>query len=412
MRRRLEALLLTALLAPTILTPALLAQATLRVGPGGYSQIREALAVAASGDTILVAPGTYAHFEVPLPVVLRAEIPGTVFVQYDPSYAAPGCLLDPNCAIGEGASRFAAPFGTVVHVRGIRFLPTTTVTLAGVLVRHRVAVRSGRVTFDECVIEARGAVALAVSDAIVHLQSTDVRSLGSAPAAAGFTLQRGLATAVGGVFAGGDASAGLVGGPGLELDTAWFYGSFVEVRGGSHSAAGQAAPALRFANVYQVQFADSWLIAGTSAGGDACAVVGTGNLRVARTPFVTTASGCSTYVHAVVLGISRSRPLELGQPFAVGATHDPGRPVAFFASTALATVDLYGIEQRVLVDPSRAVQIGFAVTDGSHSCSIQGAVPNDAALRGLEFWCVAVSTFGPGFPLPFVMITPPVGGVL
>lgn len=412
MTRRREVSLLVALLVPAVLAPALLAQGTHRVGPSGYAQIREALAVAAPGDTILVEPGTYAHFEVQRPVVLRAETPGTVFVQYDPVYAAPGCLADPVCAASEGATRFMLLLGEVAHVRGIQFLPSTTVTASGVVVRHRVEAIGGRVTFDDCTIEARGAVAFAVIDSIAHLQDVDVRSYGDATVASGCTVLRGVITAVGGAIVGGDAIAGQIAAPGLELDTAWCYASFVEVRGGSHSARGYPAPALRITNVYQVQFADSRLVAGTSAGHSVCAVIGNGNLRAARTPFVTSATGCNAYVPFQVLGTARSQPLALGQRFAVGAQHDRGMPVAFYASPALATVQMAGIEQPLFVDPSRAVQIGFAFTDGSFSCGVEGTVPNDPSLRGLEFWVVAVSPFGSSFPLPWLMVTSPVGGVL
>lgn len=389
-----------------------LAQTTLVVGPSGLPQIRDALAMATAGDTILVEPGTYAHFEVTIPVRLRAATPGTVFVHYDPAYAANGCLSDPVCTAAEGATRFAPPFATVVHVRGFRFLPTVIQAPSGSFVRHRVEVRGGRVTFDECAIETSGTVALAITDAIVHMMDTDVQSFGASSVAAGCTVLRGVATAVGGTIAGGDAIAGQVGGPGLDLESAWFYGSLVEVRGGSHFAHGYPAPAVRFSNVYQVQLADSWLFAGTSSRGDACAVVGNGNLRTARTSFITTATGCSTYADRNVVGIARSQPLQIGQPFAVGAQHDRGLPVAFYASPALGTANLPGIEQPVFVEPASAVQIGFAFTDGSYSCSIQGTVPNDPLLQGLSFWVVAVSTYGPGFPLPWLMVTPPVGGVL
>ena len=74
------------------------------------------------------------------------------------------------------------------------------------------------------------------TNAIVHLMDTDVQSFGASSVAAGCTVLRGVATAVGGTIAGGDAIAGQVGGPGLDLESAWFYGSLVEVRGGSHFA--------------------------------------------------------------------------------------------------------------------------------------------------------------------------------
>lgn len=61
------------LLFLTLAWPAALdAQATHLVGPGGFAQIRDALAIAAPGDLILVQPGTYSQFFVQRGVTIRA----------------------------------------------------------------------------------------------------------------------------------------------------------------------------------------------------------------------------------------------------------------------------------------------------------------------------------------------------
>ncbi|MCB9878804.1 MAG: hypothetical protein H6835_14510 [Planctomycetes bacterium] len=56
---------------------AVCAQSTLVVGPGGFAQIRDAVAVAAPGDVVVMQPGVYAHFTAQVACTIRAAVPGT-----------------------------------------------------------------------------------------------------------------------------------------------------------------------------------------------------------------------------------------------------------------------------------------------------------------------------------------------
>lgn len=82
------------------------AQSTHLVGPGGYAQVSDALAVAAPGDFIHVSPGTYAPFTVTFGCTIRGLVPGGVQVQD---------------LTGVAAVTIAAPASQVVHLAGLDF---------------------------------------------------------------------------------------------------------------------------------------------------------------------------------------------------------------------------------------------------------------------------------------------------
>src|SRR5688572_32587777 len=98
-----------ALLVVVLAAPFVSAQATHVVGPGGFAQIRSALAVAQAGDAIEVQPGTYAQFDCSVGVTIRA-VAQPVTIAYDPTFA-PGCAATWACQQNEGATRFAIPAG-------------------------------------------------------------------------------------------------------------------------------------------------------------------------------------------------------------------------------------------------------------------------------------------------------------
>lgn len=65
-------------IAALVLPSALAAQVTLDVGPGGYAQIADAVAVAQPGDLIVVANGSYLPFHLPIGVTIVAPDGATV----------------------------------------------------------------------------------------------------------------------------------------------------------------------------------------------------------------------------------------------------------------------------------------------------------------------------------------------
>jgi len=108
------------------------AQAIHVVGPGGFPQINDALAVAQPGDTIRVLSGGYLPFTV------------TVGVRI---VAAGGVSIVPStlCSCGQ-PTRLSPPNGQTAYVAGLTFIPHFSTSLN----YQTVVVTSGQVVFDGC----------------------------------------------------------------------------------------------------------------------------------------------------------------------------------------------------------------------------------------------------------------------
>ncbi len=383
------------------------AQTTRVVGPSGFAQIRDALLVSQPGDTVLVQPGTYAHFDVTIPVTVRAAQPGTVDVAYDPAIAGPGCLNFSLCAAFQGPTRIGPPAGTTAHLVGLRFQPNTVPAVGGIVVRHRVVVTSGRVVFDQCEMRATGATPLFVQNAEAHLLGCVVEGLGPFDQTHGCVLQSASMTAVSTSFVGGSAAgAGLQAGVGIVLTQSRLHASAILSRGGDHAFGGTGGAALSCDGASQFDVSDSAFVAGL--GGSPCLMTGSGvaGSRAARSQ-VGQGPFCSVPIAADVTGASRPMPIVLGVPFTVAATTGPFFPVAFFVAPRLGSAVVANVRERVSLDLGSTFEAGVLVADAAGSAVATWNVPNDPQLVGFQLWVQALS----GAASPF-SLSPLVGSIV
>ncbi len=396
-----------AALAAYLLAGAASAQTTRVVGPAGFAQIRDALLASQPGDTVLVQPGTYAHFDLTIPVTVRAVTPGTVDVAYDPAIAGPGCLNFSLCAAFQGPTRLSPPVGSTAHLVGLRFVPNIVPAVGGIVVRHRVQVGGGRVVFDQCELRATGTAALLVQSAEAHLLGCVVEGIGPFDQTHGCVLQSASMTAVSTSFTGGAASGvGLAAGLGIVLTQSRLHASAIAVRGGDHAFGGFGGAAVSCDGGSQFDVSDSSFVAGQ--GGSPCPMTGGGvaGSRAARSQ-VGQGPTCPVPVATNVTGVSRPQPIVLGGVFTVAVTSAPFLPVACFASPRLGSVALPGIRERVALDLGAAVEVGVLAADANGLASFAWNVPNDPQLVGLELWLQALSGTAPLFS-----VSPPVGSIV
>ncbi|MBL9078180.1 MAG: hypothetical protein JNL08_11790 [Planctomycetes bacterium] len=378
---------------------ALLAQTTHQVGPGGFAQIRDALAVAAPGDEIVVAPGVYAQFSATVGVTIRASTPGAASVVYDLAFAPPGCLQNALCATFQGPTLFQIPTGQTAVVSGLRFLPTTQATpVPGVFVRHRVVV-AGIVTFEACDFAADDVTPLNVGQGShVSLIGCTLVGGGATLTAHGMSVTLATVTAVGSSFTG---NAPVTSAPGSGIDMpsgAKLHGSELVVTGGA-SSFGQS-PALR-ASASTVWLADSVL----TGGGTACPIAASGgSLGLARTVLAPTA-GCPVLPNRSLLGVDQPTPPTNGTAYTLHFQTDPNLPVFVYAANAIGSASLPGLfEQPICL--GGVFFAGAGVADGNGLLSLSWPMPAGAFV-GTPLWLQGVS----GATLP-LQLSPLTGGIV
>lgn len=374
------------LVVAAVAVTSLVAQTTHVVGPGGFAQIRQALAVASPGDRIDVHPGTYAHFDVLVGVTIRALVPGSVIVEFNSAFPLPD------------VTRFAIPTLQCAHVTGLRFRDSGMLTPVG-FTYHRVEVAGGMVTFDECVFTALllpGMVALAIDQGIVHLQDCSVTATGWYGLHAIHATDAVL-TAVGGVFQGSAAVFNGNGGDGIHLVNSTFQGSGLTARGGLVGATGGWFPGRGIsANGGSTWVSDSVLESGQFCGSPAG--------HVARVTFG--ASGvCPTT--GDVLGVLRPAPLQVGAPFTLGFRTLSNGFVAVFASPGLAIYSTGLFHTEPYLDPVGALAAGVFLADASGAAPATWTVPASPALVAQSCWFQGIT----GLTLP-LRTSPLVGGIV
>lgn len=387
---------------------ALPAQATHLVGPGGFAQIRDALAVAAPGDRIHVQPGTYAHFTASVGCTIRALVPGSVSVAYDAALQPPGCTTNPSCWTQEGPTRLSPPAGQTIHVVGLNFVGNESPGGFLYPIRHRVAVESGRVTFDQCSLQASNTDALSVLDANVHLQACQ---LAVVPVATSLpTGGVGLygtncdVTAIDSAFTGGYGS-GLSSQPGdgIVLNNGTLHGSGLVIRSGTllFPFGSNAAYALRGGGA--LFLSDSQLIGG-------CPIQWSGTaLELSRCTLTGTSPNCPTVTASphTQLGIARPSPLTPGAPFALTFRSEPNAFVAIFAGGGLGRLDLPGLlAQPSWLDDTQSFLVSIVFADAQGLATASWPIPAGPGIADQQLWWKGLS----GFTLPF-QVSPPAGGI-
>jgi hypothetical protein len=389
-------------LACVLLASTALAQTTHLVGPGGFPQIRDALAIAAPGDLVEVQNGTYAHFTVSAGVTIRAPQPGAVTIVYDPAYAPAGCGSVPVCVSAEGATRFTVPAGQTAHVVGLRLDGALAVLPPNPFptVRQRVEVQGGRVTFDGCEFRSWAVQALQITAATVHLQDCVVEGLGSDVGSHGVRADSSVVTVVGGTFRGSirgipGLGPGWPGGHAILLTNCEFHGSGLDARGGlGHGGFANGAGVLATGG-------STWVSDSVVEG---CVAVPSGQRHAARNTWMGAPCVMST---DAVLGVVRPAAIRIGTTFALDYHTDPNASVAIFASPQLAANPGTPFTPAPHLDLSSLLSGGVVVANGTGLAAVSFAVPNVPAFVGRPLWFQGVAGFA--FPL---LTSPVAGGVI
>jgi hypothetical protein len=383
------------------------AQTTHMVGPGGLPQIRDALAIAAPGDTILVQPGTYAHFRATVGVQIRAQTPGNVQVQWDQAFA-PGCSSNPFCALTEGATQLAPPAGQTLTLVGLEF-PAGATPVFGGMVRNRLEVLGGRVVLDQCVVESIAPNALAVVNATLHLVGGEYGSPASSLVPFGTTVamraMNAAITAVGTRFVGSSpwiVSSGNVPAEAIVLSDSSMVGSRIDARGGRVVTGGPSANGIS-TDGGSLWLSDSHLQGG---GSDSCAVVGSAAVAVARCTFGSGATGCPSLPSTALLGVAPPPAPTPGQTFGLHWQTEPNSLVGVLWSFDLATRPLPIFSQPWWA-PTNSPTAGLFVADAQGQANGGWLLPNSQSLVGIAIWFHSFS--GTSLPLS---TAPVVGGVI
>lgn len=387
---------------------ALPSQATHLVGPGGLRQIRDALAVASPGDVIHVQPGTYAHFTATVPVTIRALVPRSVTVVFDPTYDLPGCPNPFLCASLYGPTRLGPPAGQTLNVVGVDFASTVVPTSFG-SIYHRLVVTGGRVTLDDCSVQVTDAPALTVQGATLHLQRCLVVSQAFSMGASGMVGTGATITASQCEFRGGSPLYGIGGGgfpkPGIQLLGCLLLGSGLTVQGGSQGFGNLGAPAAELSADSRVWLSDSVLVAGKNS----CAVSAVPLVsQFSRCTLVNTTPGCQAPpAGGFLLGVERPDALKPGARFTLRYRTEPNGVVIVFAGADLDTVDFGPL----LVQPSWLAEstsflVDILLADAQGSAVASWAIP-PSAFADQSLWFKGLS----GWTLP-LQVSPIVGGIM
>ncbi|MCA8949123.1 MAG: hypothetical protein KDE27_06460 [Planctomycetes bacterium] len=387
------------------LSTSVFGQATHVVGPGGFAEIRDALAVAQVDDTIVVQPGAYSPFVASLGVRIVAPDGATVTTNYQSS---------PSEFTG-----FQPPSGQTVYVHGLTFAQVDAIH------PHFMRATSGQVAFDHCTFPPthpfKSHYTLVVNAADIVLISCTFSGFSGA-----VSVTSGSLAAVDCAFYGVDPQSSSFQPAAVHLQDATAQLSFCELKGGN------------VINAFHEPGSGLW-VGGSSAvslvacvveGGDRPAGVGgvaasgavnTGSqpIRHMNTSFVGGAGtvylpnagwwpirGLGTEgpeVAATLIGLAPLiYGLEAGNYYGFAAMTTPATPVLCALTFELtAPTAVPGILQRVRFDPAGVISLGLTVTtpQGIDSRTLTQSVPSLIGLpiwiHGLMFDGVAVQSAAP-----------------
>lgn len=372
-----------------VLTGVAIAQATHFVGTSGFPTIDAALAAAAPGDIVVVAPGTWAGFTVTRAVTIRAATPATAFV---------GGVNYVNGAAG------------VVHLVDLDMV-WLAVTNASCNVDH-CRVVGAPATIGSC---------LSASGATLRLVGSHVGSHGTPPSIAWFLPGCGLyadasvVSAVDTTILGRDIdsyhSNPLIGaGPGVALTNgSTLHASRMVIEGGDGETATAYPPGgAVVATNSTFWITDSSLRCGhaLSSGGAVvgCPVVGVSG-RLTRCSLVPVACPPTVPTSGAMVGTHLVAPLQAGASFQIDFQVQPNDLVGVFASLDTSHVAIPELEQPVGLDLGSVFALDVLLADVLGQASGTWALP--AGTSNLRLWLQGLTTAAS--PL---QLSPPVGGVV
>ena len=357
------------------------AQATHLVGPGGYAQVSDALAVAAPGDFLHVSPGTYAPFAVTFGCTIRGLVPGAVLVQ-EPS--------------GGASVTVTAPQGQVVHLAALDF----SFSAAG-----HVAIQGGRVTLDQCTVLGAASIdpataPLTATNADVHLQGCAVSCSNQFGFSVAMRATNARITAIDSQFYGSPLvpSFYYVCSPAVEATGTTLHASGCRFHAGVFGVG--PVPGLH------ANGGRAWLCDSTVVGwGQGCPIEAT-TVLVDRCSLLPAAPSC-TAPSGSLLGVSRPQPLQNGAGFSLTYTTVPNGYAAVFASLRLASLDIPGLHAQTQWLGGGDINLGIVLADATGQATATVPIPTGAWLVDQALWFQGVT----GFSLP-LQLSPVAGGLI
>lgn len=358
-----------------LLVAAASAQATHVVGPGGFPQIANALAVAAPGDVIQVLPGTYQAFTTTIGVTIvgagsLAVIIGSVTANLPP-----------------GQTLHLADFSTLtLNVTSCR------ATADNVRVTQLCTLSSGE-------LHARGC---GFGQPITSTIDNGLKATSSTVTAINCNLN-GRAS-----LGFGPNPADYISSPALVLTNSTFLGSRLTLDGGDGGSGTQASPAVNATNS-SLWISDSTLLGGFSSNpsGAGCAITGSGNQgRLVRCTLTTAFVGCATIVPVTgpLLGVHQPTALQSPGPFTLAYKTSPNELIGVFVSFGTNKLVIPGLEQPLLLDPVGMFLLDTLLADALGAASGTWNMP--AGLTNQTVFFQAIGTA----PAPALLQMSPVAG--
>ncbi len=339
------------------------AQTTHLVGPGGFAQIAEAVAAAASGDVILVQPGVYGSFFTTKGLTIRATVPGAA------------------SAVGT--------WGNIVYGAG------RTTRIVGMRLQG-FTVWGGTVELDDCIVEGLNGRVDAQSSVLVLQRCTLQPVLPSLMSTTALRASGSEVTAIDCDIRGHDGAGMATASYAVDLIESRFRGSGLTIASG---AGNMPMPGIRADAASRVWISDS-TVTGT---GGACAIDAPNGRhdRCVLTP------PCTNLRTGFVLGVHRPQPPQLGGTFTVEHRALPGMLVGVLADFRIERSTPPLLEQALLLPAATAFPADVLVADGTGLAVGAWGIPALPALVDTALWFQAFA--GTSLPL---QAGPPAGGLL
>jgi hypothetical protein len=396
-----------------LLSASLTAQTVHTVGPGGFAQIRDAIAAASPNDVIQVHAGIYQAFTLDKPLVITAlpSPPGQIVQVINPSFFTPDVTV------------FRPPVGTRAYVTNLHFR-----NIWHSFWRMDTRVERGTVCFEECTFEGHSASsepALRVQNAEVQLRHCLIQAaVGDYSGNAGLIVTNGAAFLADCFVRGGSLSikANFAGGTGITCTDSQLQLTATNVVAGDSSSIAcysgyPGGHGVLVQGNSSVWIADCTITGGTgfcAAAGDALHNSSTVPVQLARATMIAgtgTPSGQGIFgpvQQESLLGLTGGTVgLARGQTWSVHYRTEPSWPVAVLVALDVLVTSSPYVHERLLVPLPGALVFALLQADALGDVRLQVPVP---AVPSLVHQHVYLQAFS-GFALP-VRTQPALGGVI